>query len=134
MEIRGNLVSKTQIDLLSKLYSVDCTRNQTQKLLTRARVILEFTGQSAGGHPCVLFLDTAHCHAEVKTFNDYTCSFCVDQLAECVCNLLSHSLLNLESTGKKVHEAGYFAETDNFTVGDVCHMSFPIKWKNVMLA
>ena len=105
---------------------------QAQKFTARAGIGLERTEHRARGGVGILFLDTAHRHAQVERINHDSHAFRFQDLAEAVRNLCGQAFLHLQAPAKGVNDSRNLAETDDFAVGDVGHVAFSEKRKHVM--
>lgn len=82
----------------------------------------------------MLFPHSAHHHTEVARFDHDSDALGLEYLLECVTDLLSETLLDLEPTREHVDDAGDFTETDDFLVWDVADVDFAREGEQVVLA
>jgi len=82
--------------------------NQAHKLLTGAGVVGKGSFHGAGHRPRAGFLNAAHDHAHVGSFDHDRDSLGLQQSLEGVGDLRGEAFLNLEATGIHFTDAGDF--------------------------
>ena len=82
----------------------------------------------------MLFLDSAHHHAEMARLNDDSDSDGIDGILNGFCNLLSKPLLHLQAARENIYQSRNLAKPDHLSLGQISNMHFAEEWQHVMLA
>jgi len=82
----------------------------------------------------MLFLNSAHHHAEMAGLYDDTHSFRFQYFVERVANLLAEALLHLQTSREDIHDPRDLAEADHGFVRDVADVDLADDGQQVMLA
>src|ERR1041385_666469 len=107
---------------------------QIQELVSGILIFLKDAEHRACDGNRILLLDAAHDHAKMLRFNYHSHTTRVNFVINGFSDLSREALLDLESSGKHIHQTWNFAETNDTTVWNVSDMAFPEKRKQVMLA
>lgn len=91
-------------------------------------VVVEGCGQG------LLFFNTAHFHAQVLGSAAGDDAFGGEDFLQLGAYLLGKAFLHLQPPGEHVDYAGYFAQPDDFAVGDVTYGDTAEEWKYMVLA
>ena len=109
-------------------------RNEFEKFVPRAFRVEECSGKGGSGGDCVGFLHAAHGHAGMQRLYDDGHAERMKGFLYAVAYLDRQPLLHLQPSGEGLHDAGYFAESRDFAVGDICYVGFPYERQHVVLA
>lgn len=108
--------------------------NEIQELLPRLLPVPKHTQHAARDRRAPDFLHSPHDHAHVFTLDDDGYPLWADGLVEGQSHLLGESLLYLQSTGKRLCDAGQFREADDEAVGDVPDVDLALEGDEVVFA
>src|ERR1700694_231115 len=118
------------------VFTLECTvscLNKREKLVP-GLFLTESTQH--GGRDCrrVLLLNSAHHHAQMSRFNDYSDAQRIDSTLNRFSNLCCETLLHLQSTRKYVHQARHFTEPNHFPTRNISDVDLAEKRQKVMFA
>jgi len=82
----------------------------------------------------MLLLDSAHHHAQVLRFNDYSDPKWIDGIQNGLCNLGCQAFLYLQAASKDVHQSWHFTKSNNFSSRDIGVVSLAEEGQNMMFA
>ena len=82
----------------------------------------------------MLLLNSAHHHAQMSRFDHNAHALRSDRPLNRISDLRCESLLHLQSTRKDVHQARNFAESNHFSIRDICDVDLAVVWEEVVLA
>lgn len=82
--------------------------DQMDELFAGTHLCQEDSGECGGGGHRVLFLYSAHLHAHVSGFDHDRDAQRIERFLNAVPNLNGQPFLNLQSTGKGLHDSGDF--------------------------
>src|SRR5262245_37872525 len=124
----------TRTDCGHRFGSAPAPMNELEELRACARIVVEHSAHGARDGHGILFLDSAHGHAEMRGFHDdgYAQRF---QLAgQRFGDFSSEPLLHLQPPREHVDDAWDLAQSDDFPVRDVRHVALAKERQQVMLA
>src|SRR5688572_4015280 len=107
---------------------------QVEEFLARLRIVPEHAAQCGRDGLGVLFLYSAHHHAQMVSFDDDADTEWIQNLAQGFGNLLGETLLHLKSLGENVDDARELRQPDNPAVRNVGNVGLAIEGQHVMLA
>jgi len=107
--------------------------DEIHELGSGAVVRLEAAPHRRGNHRRALLLDPSHHHAEVTSLNHHGNSMWIENLFNCVGNLIGQALLNLKAATKDIDDPGDLAQADDLLVRKVCHVSTSKEREHVVL-
>src|SRR5689334_14866792 len=87
-------------------------RHESQKLVP-GFLLLEFAEHRTCDRARMLFLDTAHHHAEMLCLDNHSHAQRIQHLQQTLSDLLCQPLLNLQSPRKDVHDPWNLAQPDH---------------------
>src|SRR5512141_2264746 len=79
------------------------------------------------------FAYAAHFHAQMMRFQENRHTMWMQHRFQCVCNLLTDSLLHRKSFCKEAHQTGQLGNSDNVLMRNVAHISPAVKRKSMVL-
>jgi len=109
-------------------------RHQGEELVARFFTLAKTTEHSARDRSGMLLFNAAHHHAEMLCFEDDGYSLRMNGVGDGFADLAGEAFLDLQTTREDIDEAGDFAESDDFAVGNVGDVSFSEEGQEMMLA
>lgn len=100
--------------------------NKAQELVSRLGLALEASEDAAGDGGGAPLLDAAHDHAEMAGLHDDGDALGLEDLHDGVGDFLGEALLDLETAGVHLGDAGEFGEADDGVGGDVTDVHLEI--------
>src|SRR6266513_5982802 len=107
---------------------------QIQKFVARVLILLEYAEHGTGNGDGVLFLYTAHDHAEMLRLDDDGDAARMDLFIDGFRDLRRQPFLNLQAAREHIHEALNLAQADDAAVRDVSDVGLAEKRQQMMLA
>ena len=80
----------------------------------------------------MLFLHAAHHHAQVTRLNHYTYTLGLDGVLNGLRNLHCQALLDLQTAGKDIDQAGNLAQSQDFAIRNISHVDFAKEWQQML--
>ena len=108
--------------------------DEVHEFLTGVLIFEERAGELGGGSDGILFLDTAHGHAEVLGFNHHSHAKRIEDLLKTVLDLRGEPFLQLKSACVTLHHAWDFAQSHNSAVGNVTDVRFAKEREQMVFA